>query len=459
VTGPWEHAKAVGDAVLYEGYLLYPYRASAAKNKIRWQWGVLMPPSYAADDHGEYATTRSECLAEPKPDAVLRVKARFLQAQARVAHERAGTDYVAVPSLTVGGVEYTTWDESVEREIDTEIPVPRLLEAPLEVPFTIGPSEQTDYLGTEVKLVRSTERVSGRLSVRAEPLDGPFGGLRLRAELANTGDWAGPGATREVALHHALLAAHLMLGLDSGHFLSMLDPPEWAKPAVEACENERTWPVLIGDTARSTVMLCSPIILYDDPGIAAESAGELFDGTEIDEILTLRTMALTEDEKRQARATDGKARDLIDRVDSMPPELLDRLHGTVRYLRSVTGETGENTDEPRDITERPDVPWWDPGADASVSPSTDSVVVAGVAVSAGIRVRLRPQLRRADAQDMFLAGRVATVQAVLSDVDGDTHIAVTVDDDPAADLQGLHGRYRYFSPDEIEPLSTSEVTE
>ncbi len=398
MTSALDQARAVGDAVLYEGYLLYPYRASAQKNKVRWQWGVLMPPSYASAERGEFASTRVECLLEPRSHTILHVKLRFLQAQARPG---------------------TSWDEAVEREIDFVFPVPELLAQPVEAPFSVPGDE-----------------LSGILTARLDSLEGPFGGVRLRIDVHNVSPAI--AETRAAALHHAFVAAHLVLSVDSGHFLSMLDPPEWAKPAVEACVNERIWPVLIGDTTHSPVMLASPIILYDDPAIAAESQGDLFDGTEIDEILTLRTMTLTDDEKREARATDPRAASIVDRVDAMPPELLDRLHGTVRYLRSVTGE--------------PEVPWWDPGADASVSPETDAVVVAGVHVAAGSKVRLRPNLRGTDAQDMFLTGLVATVRAVLSDVDGVTHVAVTVDDDPAADLQNTHGRFRYFSPDEIEPV-------
>jgi hypothetical protein len=394
-----EQARAVGDAVLYEGYLLYPYRASAGKNKVRWQWGVLMPPSYASADIGEHASARVECLLEPLAHTILHVKLRFLQAQTRLSHD-------------------TAWDEAVEHEIDFELP---LSELPVETPFHVPGGEVR-----EDALVRRTHELSGVLTARVDPLDGPFGGARLRLDLHNTTSWRSDGV-REHALRHALLAAHLVLAVDTGHFLSMLDPPEWAKPAVEACKQERLWPALIGDTARSTVILASPIILYDDPAIAAESQGDLFDGTEIDEILTLRTMTLTDEEKRQARATDPRAAAIVDRVDAMPPELLDRLHGTVRYLRSVTGE-----------------------------PESETVTVAGVDVTAGSKVRLRPSLRGTDAQDMFLAGLTATVRNVLSDVDGVTYVAVTVDADPAADLQTTHGRFRYFSPDEIEPLEVAE---
>jgi hypothetical protein len=447
-----EQAKAVGDAVLYEGYLLYPYRASAGKNKMRWQWGVLMPPSFATGGNGEYADSHTECLLEPRSHTTLHIRLRFLQAQARTVQERRGEQYVPVDSLMIGDTEYTTWDEAVEREIDGVFPAGELLAQPVELPFSVPAGEEIESLGEHGRLVRRTERLSGALAVHLQSLEGPFGGVRLRVDLTNTSDWAGRDATREAALHHALLAAHMVLSVDSGHFLSMLDPPEWAKPAAEACVNTRAWPILIGDNERSEVVLASPIILYDNPAIAEESQGDLFDGTEIDEILTLRTMTLTDEEKRQARATDPRAREIVDRVDAMPQELLDRLHGTLRYLRSVTGERSDDDLDDLEKLTKPEMPWWDPGADPSVSPETDSVVVAGVHVAGGSKVRLRPELKRSDAQDMFLSGRVATVRAVLSDVDGDRYVAVTLDDDPGADLQNTHGRFRYFSPDEVEPL-------
>ena len=298
--------------------------------------------------------------------------------------------------------------------------------------------------------------VLGAVKLSAERLEGPYGLVRLRLRLENASAWHDPKAGRAVALRRSLVAAHSLIGIDQGVFLSLLDPPEWAKPAAEACQNLHTWPVLIGDEGRRDAMLSSPIILYDHPTIAPESPGDLFDATEIDEILTLRTMALTEDEKREARATDERAAAIIDRVDNMPPELLERLHGAVRYLRGAEGSGEPQGGAPvnregAEQEEEPElVPWWDPGADRTVSPETDGVVVAGVTVARGSRVRLRPG-QRADAQDMFLAGRLATVEAVFLDVDGSRHLAVTLDEDPAADLQRWHGRFLYFSPDEVEP--------
>ncbi|HET6502290.1 MAG TPA: hypothetical protein VFG87_16155 [Amycolatopsis sp.] len=449
----FDQAKAIGDAVLYEGYLLYPYRASAAKNQLRWQFGVLMPPAVASPHAGEHSDAFFECLLEPGPHAVCHLKLRFLQAQHRSAEERTRDGYRPVEVLNVDGAEYTTWDEAVEREVDVVLPVPELIAQRNTVPYVVGGEERAERLGRAGRLVRRTWPVSGELRLKAEPLAGPYGGLRLRVEVVNTTQWFEQDCPRQIVLRHALLAAHVVLAVNSGRFMSLTDPPEWARPATEECRNERMWPVLIGEN--DNAMLASPIILYDHPAIAAESAGELFDGTEIDEILTLRTMALTDAEKREARATDERAKAVVDRVDAMPPELLERLHGTIRYLRSVTGPASPPEED--GIFGNRGVPWWDPAAEESVSPETDTVVVSGVALAAGSRVRLRPGHRRTDAQDMFLTGRIATVRAVLSDVDGNRHLAVTVDEDPAAQLQHAHGRYRYFAPDEVEPLPAGEA--
>jgi hypothetical protein len=444
----FELARKVADAVLYEGYLLYPYRASAAKNQARWQFGVLMPRLWSEHGPDEPWATQTECLLEPEEATTVRVLVRFLHVQAKtveVVDVEAGTFHEA-DTLPVDGSELVPWDEAAEQEVAVEAPLARLLDGELATPLERPGGRRVEPVNSAAgRLVGRTVRrrwpVLGSVKLSAERLEGPYGLVRLRLVLENATAWNDPGADRSVALRHSLVAAHSLIGIDQGVFLSLLDPPEWAKPAAEACQNLHTWPVLIGDEGRRDAMLSSPIILYDHPTIAPESPGDLFDATEIDEILTLRTMALTEEEKREARATDERAAAIIDRVDNMPPELLERLHGAVRYLKGVEGTEEEEPEL---------VPWWDPGADRTVSPETDGVVVAGVTVARGSRVRLRPG-QRADAQDMFLAGRLATVEAVFLDVDGNRHLAVTLDEDPAADLQRWHGRFLYFSPDEVEP--------
>jgi hypothetical protein len=451
-----DEARAVADTVLYEGYLLYPYRASAEKNQARWQFGVLVPPSYAAAGHGEHAHARTECLLDPGSDPVCHIRVRFLQLQRRSLVDEAGTPVDALGDGSVG--DLVPWDEAVEREVDVVLHANELVGRPRTVPITFEAGSETEQVDGGA-IVRQRWPSAAELRCEAESLPGPYGALRLRTVLANTSDWDGSGASRSQALRYSLIAAHSVAALTDGRFISLLDSPEWAKGYVAGCLNEHTWPVLLGAPGDTDTILSSPIILYDHPEIAPESPGDFFDSLEMDELLALRTMALTDGEKREARATDERSREIIDRVDGLPPELVERLHGAVRSLRPTLHSPRSDADEPagplpaEEITARPDVPWWDPDADDSVSPETDSVVVAGRHVAKGSSVILRPGQRRADAQDMFLAGMRATVQAVVLDVDDRYHLAVAVDEDPAAELQLAHGRFRYFSPDEVEPVA------
>jgi hypothetical protein len=473
------HARRVADAILYEGYLLYPYRQSSQKNQVRFQFGVLMPPAYSVIDPHESAASQTECLLECDDDAQVSVLARFLQFQDRTVQGISPEDGELhdVGVLYVDGFEHTTWNEAAEREQQLVVAVGALLDQDQALEFTLPAGEAveriTDATGRPAgQLTRRWAALDGAIALHAERVAGPFGALRLRARLENRSQPAAL-ARRDDGLRHALIAAHLLIGVPGGRFLSMTDPPEWAAPAVAACQNTGTWPVLAGPEECRDLLLSSPVILYDHPEVAAESAGDLFDATEIDEILTLRTLALTDAEKREARSTDSRAADLIDRLDHLPPEMLERMHGAIRYLRSVPGQAappdgpppgagpagagpaGVRAGEPPVFT-TPDTPWWDPGADQSVSPDTDHVLVAGVRVARGSRVVMRPGSRRADAQDIFLAGREATVEAVLHDVDGQVHLAVTAADDPAADLQSSHGRFLYFAPDEVEPVGEGD---
>ena len=423
-----DDVRRVADAVLYEGYILYPYRASAQKNRSRWQFGVLMPPAYAAADPSETTTVRAECVftrdGEPSVDVVV----RFLQVQRRTCPGPGAPD---------------TWDEAVEREVSATVAGAALFGDGTATPFGIPGGEEQEVTadGTVIRVRRA---LRGVVTVRATELPGPWQAARLTVGVTNQ-TAAGLLGSRPQALPAALVAAHMIITISGGAFVSMTDPPEWAAPAVGECENAGCWPVLAGPPGERNVLLASPIILPDHPEVARESPGELYDGTEIDEILTLRTLALTDEEKDAARATDPRAAALIDRVESLDGAALQRLHGTIR------GWQGSPPAEAREDGGAGEVPWWDPEADQSVSPSTDSVLVAGQRLARGNLVTLRPGARRADAQDMFLVGRTALVEAVLLDVDDQPYLAVTLTDDPAADLHAAHGRFLYFSPDEVEP--------
>jgi hypothetical protein len=461
--------RRIADAVLYEGYILYPYRASAQKNRSRWQFGVVMAPGYAAVDPSESSFTRTECVLEHSGQPAVQVILRFLQVQRRSAEAASG-----VPA----------WDEAVEREIGFAVDSAELLGPGLVREFSVPGGEDREPLdGAAGSAVRRRAALAGAVSVSATPVPGPWRAVRLQVRVENR-TAAGPvPRLRDEALPTALVAAHVIVTVSGGQFISMTDPPEWAKPAVAECQNTGSWPVLAGPGGGRQVVLASPIILYDHPELAPESPGELYDGTEIDEILTLRTLALSDEEKLEARATDPRAAALIDRVESMDAPAMERLHGTIRSLRPAAAglpaagllaagrpaagataggpaASGAGGPEPFGTVASdydPAIPWWDPAADASVSPDTDSVMIGGQAVARGSLVRLRPGARRADAQDMFLAGRIAEVQAVLRDVEDQPYLAVMLADHPDPDLSIAHGRFLYFMPDEVEPCEAGDA--
>lgn len=461
-------ARKVAEAVMYEGYMLYPYRASAKKNKVRWQFGVVVPRPFVDQDPSEAWFNQTECLLEPGEDvtATLEVRLRFLQAQGKTVEEAVDGGFRPVESLEVNGTQHVSWDEAVEREAALTASLDDLLRAEQATALEIeGAREVEELTGADGsvlgRVVRETWPLSAALRVSAEAIEGPYGIVKLRIRTENLTEWGGPGDSRDEALRRSLLSTHTMFAVTEGRFVSLLDPPQWARPASASCSCVDTFPVLVGDPDRSDMMLSSRIILYDYPQIAPESPADLYDATEIDEILSLRTMTLTDEEKREARATDPRAAALIDRVDNMPQELLERLHGTVRYLRDVTEGGGRpevlggpELGGPGEGNPGGDgsVPWWDPGQDASVSPESDAVDILGTLVKRGSRVRLRPRGKGADAQDMFLIGKTALVEAVFFDVDGRTHLAVTLEGDPGADLHAWYGRYHYFTPDEVEPV-------
>jgi hypothetical protein len=269
----------IASAILYEGYLLYPYRASAIKNQQRWNFGVLYPREYAEKQSGADAwKMQTECLATADASAKIEVRVRFLR---------------------------LSGDGAVEGELD--LPAVELSD------LAAQPVRQ-DFVEAAVEL--EAKEVAG-------------GVFRIRVVILNTSDHA--ASTRDDALLHSLVSTHTILNLQHGEFVSLLEPPEHLRELASACENVGAWPVLIGEPgSQRDTMLSSPIILYDYPRIAPESPGALFDGTEIDEILTLRIMTLTDQEKLEMAAGDERARQILERTESMPQEQFMKLHGVLK---------------------------------------------------------------------------------------------------------------------------------
>lgn len=454
----FEQVRAVADAVLYEGYVLYPYRRSSEKNRVRWQFGVLAPRAWAevhcpetpgVAGSAESWRQRTECLVQASDDAVVHVRVRYLQFQHKSVERRTPDGrYAPVDRLEAEGELHLAFEEAVPRETDIRVPLADLLRAPTTTDVGAPAGEECEELpGGTGRVLRRRYAVEASATLHAERLGGAEAPCRLTVAIRHTGKPVTARAPREQALRHALIATHTVLGGEGLRFASLVDPPAWAEPHAPACRNLHTFPVLAGADGCHDVVLSAPIILPDHPKVAPESPGDLHDAGEIDEILTLRTMLLTDEEKREARATDRRVADIIDRVETMPPEVFSRLHGAIRSLEPQA---------PPGPPDRATAPWWEEGGDEGLSPATDTVPVEGVAVGKGCRVRIDPRAHGADAHDMFLAGRRATVAGVFHDVDGSVQLAVTIDDDPATEMHLWYGRYFYFRPDELHPAAAPD---
>jgi hypothetical protein len=321
--------RAIADAVLYEGYVLWPYRRSALKNTRRWTFGGVFPRAHAegrpmGDDPW---TMQTQCLIEGGPSTQVGVTVRFLHIVARQMVDPDGRD---VDELTCGGERHLTWEEAVERELAVEpLPLGELAAAGRRVRVEVAAGRAEEPLTPVGAVVRTWEELDGSLHVSAEPVaDGLY---RVTALIENTTPWA--GGPREVALRHAFCSTHTVLRARGGAFLSLTDPPPEWRAAADACENRGSWPVLVGEPGERHTLLSSPIILEDHPRIAPESPGDLFDGGEIDQLLILNILSLTDAEKAEVRASDPRAREVLDRSEALSPEELMRLHG--RTVRDV----------------------------------------------------------------------------------------------------------------------------
>jgi hypothetical protein len=428
----FEEVERVADAVMYEGYVLYPYRASAIKNRLRWQFGVVAPREYSERSGTDAWHAQTECVLEPIDAPRLTVRVRCLQLQRRTVEKATGVDeWIGCDRLVVDGREMRRWDEAVPQEVTVaDVAVDELcLREDCRRIDLAGALAREIVHGAQgepaARITRERWAISATVRLAAERVDG-FVKVRLRVENATMSE--GPIVDRETALGRSLLGCHLLLHVHDGRFVSLTDPPTEASAVVASCVNQHTWPVLAGASGTRHLMLSAPIILYDYPTIAPESSGDFFDATEIDELLALRVMTMTDQEKREAAGTDERAGQIVARAGDQPTAELAVLHGAIRSFEEMLNP--------------------------SDAPSPDQVVIkiGPTTIACGSRVRLTPK-KRADSMDMFLAGRIATVAAIHRDLEDLIYLAVTLEDDPGADLRRAYGRFFYFSPEEVVPIA------
>lgn len=285
--------RAIANAVLYEGYMLYPYRPSALKNRSQgWSFGTLLPPSYVAENPGESDFMQGEVLLEAAGEAVISVEARFLQ--------------------LVNGTE------TRERAVEIKLPIQEDRVC-IATPFNFD-SDDPNLSG-----------IRGVLELDADRLDKFF---KLRVRLRNQSHGGQGAMNRDQALIQGLIAAHALVTVENGRCISLLDTPAQFQAAASSCKQVGVFPVVVVDEAGQNAMLLSPIILYDYPKIAIQSKGDFFDSTEIDEMLSLRVLTLTDTEKDEIRAAGGRVGEILQRTEALSDRELSSLHGIMQPVAS-----------------------------------------------------------------------------------------------------------------------------
>ncbi len=257
----------IAAAVLYEGYVLWPYRRSAQKNQKRWTFGGVYPRAFS-----ETAGTndpwlmQTQCLVTGEEPTV-EVKVRFLHVvERKVGCKDARGTLEFVDELRVGNDRYLAWEEAAEREVVieglelAELATPRRIE--IKVPAGSEEEPLAEEGGEVVgALVRRWLALEGTVEVGAEPVGDEL--FRLTVRISNTTPWE--GQDRESALRQTFVSTHTVLRVAGGEFVSLMDPPDGLEKLAEGCENVKTWPVLAGEEGQRRIMLSSPIILYDYP--------------------------------------------------------------------------------------------------------------------------------------------------------------------------------------------------
>jgi hypothetical protein len=326
-----DQVDAIARAVLYEGYLLYPYRRSAVKNQVRWTFGGVHPRDWSEATGGfEPWLQQAQCLLTAPESGSASGSSTSFPAACRLS---VTVRFLRLLACTRS--EQPAWQEAAEWSTTaSDLVLPDLLREPVRLAIELPAAHGEGPGGDGVR--REWRELSGQAQVSAEPAG--EGAVRLTIRVENTTPVAEPGQVgREVAMLQSMASTHAVLRVEGGSFVSLSDPPEDLRAAARACQNVGVWPVLVGEPGSHDTVLASPIILEDHPQVAPESPMDLFDATEIDEILTLRILTLSDEEKEELRQGDERGRRILERAEALTQDELMRMHGTVRSLRPIDG--------------------------------------------------------------------------------------------------------------------------
>jgi hypothetical protein len=213
--------------LLYEGYTLYPYKTTTLKNKIPIPFGVLYPKNYCQYNKYVNSEMQTECITLANDLAELIVQIKFLQ----ISYDNKG------------------WT-AIEHEVSSEkISIKNLPGNKNIIPFQF-------------------HLIEGTATIQAAEIRDIKNAYLLSVIISNTTPVKKTGnITEDEILKYALVSTHTILKISDGEFVSLQKPDKEWRDLIKLCENKNTCPVLID--AENSIMLSSPIILYDYPQINA----------------------------------------------------------------------------------------------------------------------------------------------------------------------------------------------
>lgn len=272
--------QAIEGAVLYDGFILYPYRETPLRRQRRWSFGPLYPRAYALTRDAQLCSQQVQCLIRGDTDTQVEIRTCFLQLTDRQPGRLAepvtalprysDPEFTPVERLDLGDESHHRWQEALEREV--VLPAASLTElsgAGVRQRFDYDDERSFEGLYDEAGrvaavLLRTRERLIGEISAYSERIGEDVYRVTVRVEnltpLGAESRWDDDAAAR-----HSLASAHTALSVTDGRFVSLIDPPPEHEAAAAGCVNKGCFPVLVGDPSRCDTLLASPVILYDFP--------------------------------------------------------------------------------------------------------------------------------------------------------------------------------------------------
>ena len=322
--------------LLYEGYSLYPYYRSAVKNQKPIPFGVVFPKQY--NEHNEHAHSimQTECIVQEN-DALINIQVRFLHLitiKIFEAENKNKESFQPVYSLNVNNKYYQYGWQTIERKIDAGALLISDLIEEKTIRFHFDKSEEEEIIDDEHnniagKKINFLSAINGTIIIHAVLLKDLQNSFKITVQILNNTPIENANSlTRDDILTQSFLSTHTILNAKNGKFISHQDPDEQYKQVIDKCENPHCYPILID--VDDTILLSSPIALYDHPQINPLSSGDLFDSTEIEEALLLHVGMLSEDEQNRIGQTDEKLKAMLNKVNNLTPQELINFHS---YLK------------------------------------------------------------------------------------------------------------------------------